>query len=141
MGDEIDFKYYYRHPRSYVRRGIFSIGEPSPTIRGVNRPMPKGYKLHPNDPCPSLEGIRPLTTRERSRIQTFPADFLFTGSKTGQEQMIGNAVPVNLALFAGSAIQEYLMHKENLPVGMASQATTAHRRYTIREQAQLQLFE
>lgn len=111
MGDEINIKYYYRHPRSYVRRGIFSVDEPSPTIRGVNRPMPKGYELHHNDPCQSLDGIRPLTTKERSRIQTFPADFVFTGSKTDQEQMIGNAVPVNLARFVGAAIQEYLSIK------------------------------
>lgn len=108
MGNEIDFTFYYRHPRSYVRRGVFSVNEPSPTIRGVNRPMPKGYQLHPNDPCLSLDGIRPLTTQERSRIQTFPTDFIFKGSKTDQEQMIGNAVPVNLARFVGTAIQEYI---------------------------------
>jgi len=111
MGSELDFKYYYRHPRSYVRRGIFSVDEPSPTIRGVNRPKPKGYQLHPNDPCQSLDGIRQLTTQERSRIQTFPKDFVFLGSKTDQEQMIGNAVPVNLARFVGMAIQEYIAKK------------------------------
>jgi len=43
----------------------------------------------------------------RSRIQTFPASFAFSGSKTDQEQMIGNAVPVNLARFVGAAIREY----------------------------------
>ena len=61
FGDKLPIKYYYRHPRSYVRRGIFSTSEPSATIRGVNRPMPNGYKLHPGDPVDSLEGIRPLT--------------------------------------------------------------------------------
>lgn len=116
MGSELDFKYYYRHPRSYVRRGIFSIDEPSPTIRGVNRPMPGGYHLHANDPCSSLEGIRCLTTRERSRIQTFPKDFVFLGTKTDQEQMIGNAVPVNLARFVGNAIDEYAALKEGIPM-------------------------
>ena len=43
LGDKIDIQYYYRHPRSYVRRGIFSVNEPSPTIRGVKRPLPQGY--------------------------------------------------------------------------------------------------
>lgn len=104
FGESLDIKFYYRHPRSYVRRGIFSVNEPSPTIRGVNRPMPKGYKLHDNDPTTSLEGIRPLTTHERSMIQTFPNDFFFFGSKTDQEQMIGNAVPVNLGKYIGEAI-------------------------------------
>lgn len=107
FGDKLPIKYYYRHPRSYVRRGIFSTDEPSATIRGVNRPMPKGYKLHPGDPVDSLEGIRPLTSRERSMIQTFPEDFSFEGTKTNIEQMIGNAVPVNLGTFVADAIFRY----------------------------------
>lgn len=113
FGDDIDFQYYYRHPRSYVRRGIFSVDEPSPTIRGVNRPMPKGYSLHPGDPVRSLDGIRALTTMERAMIQTFPKDFIFFGNKTEQEQMIGNAVPVNLGKFIGETIQEYIDFNEN----------------------------
>lgn len=108
FGDSLGFEFYYRHPRSYARRGIFSIHEPSPTIRGVNRPIPKGYPIHPNDPVKSLENIRPLTTEERWQIQTFPEDFEFLGSKTEKEQMIGNAVPVNLAGFVGNAINEHL---------------------------------
>lgn len=107
FGDKLPIKYYYRHPRSYVRRGIFSTSEPSATIRGVNRPMPKGYKLHPGDPVDSLDGIRPLTSRERSMIQTFPEDFSFEGTKTNIEQMIGNAVPVNLGTFVADAIFRY----------------------------------
>lgn len=108
FGDSLGVEYYYRHPRSYVRRGIFSIDEPSPTVRGVNRPMPDGYQIHPNDPVKSKEGIRPLTTIERSYIQTFPRDFKFVGNKTDLEQMIGNAVPVNLANFVASAINKYI---------------------------------
>ncbi len=107
FGDKIDFEYYYRHPRSYARRGIFSVNEPSPTIRGVNRPIPSGYLLHPNDPVSSLEGIRPLTTRERSMIQTFPSTYEFIGSKSEIEQMIGNAVPVNLGTFVANAIRDF----------------------------------
>lgn len=108
FGNQIDIQYYYRHPRSYARRGVFSVDEPSPTIRGVNRPMPAGYKLHPTDPVTSLEGIRPLSTLERSMIQTFPKNFKFIGTKTGMEQMIGNAVPVNLAKFVGDSIMAYI---------------------------------
>lgn len=108
FGDELDIKYYYRHPRSYKRRGIFSVDEPSPTIRGVNRPLPVGYPIHPGDPVRSVEGIRPLTTEERSRIQTFPKGFRFLGSKTDREQMIGNAVPVNLGQFIGECVNSYV---------------------------------
>ena len=107
FGNKLDIKYYYRHPRSYARRGIFSTAEPSATIRGVNRPMPQGYQLHPGDPVDSLEGIRPLTSHERSMIQTFPEDFDFKGTKTNVEQMIGNAVPVNLGYYVADAILRY----------------------------------
>ena len=40
MGDEIDTPFYYRHPRNYTRRGVYSLDEPSATIRGCNRPIP-----------------------------------------------------------------------------------------------------
>lgn len=56
----------------------------------------------------SIEGVRPLTTIERSYIQTFPKTFRFYGNKTELEQMIGNAVPVNLGYYVANAIKEYL---------------------------------
>lgn len=108
LGDSLGIDFYYRHPRSYARRGIFSIDEPSPTIRGVNRPMPEGYVIHSNDPVKSKEGIRPLTTTERSYIQTFPKDFKFSGNKTEVEQMIGNAVPVKLAEYVARSVRQYI---------------------------------
>ena len=109
LGDSLGVNYYYRHPRNYNRRGIFSVDEPSPTVRGVNRPVPKGYKVNTCDPeGVNLEGIRPLTTIERSYLQTFPESFKFTGTKTDLEQMIGNAVPVNLGRFIAEGIIEYL---------------------------------
>lgn len=111
MGKELDIEYYYRHPRSYQRRAIFSIYEPSPTIRGVNRPVPKTYRQHPGDACHLNEKLRPLTTRERSYIQTFPKDFIFAGTKSNLEQMIGNAVPVNLARYVGQCILNYELKK------------------------------
>lgn len=111
FGDRLGIGAYYRHPRSYARRGIFSMDEPSPTIRGVNRPMPSGYSLHHNDPVNSLDGIRPLTTLERAEVQTFPHDYFWVGNKTNIEQMIGNAVPVKLAEYVGNAIQQYIAEK------------------------------
>ncbi len=108
LGNQLGLEVYYRHPRNYNRRGVFTIDEPSPTVRGVNRPVPKGYKLHSCDPQNiDLAQIRPLTTLERSYLQTFPSSFQFAGTKTNLEQMIGNAVPVNLGTFIAKAIQEY----------------------------------
>lgn len=117
LGDDLELEYYYRHPRNYNRRGIFSIDEPSPTVRGVNRPIPKGYNLNSCDPeGVDLKKIRPLTTIERSYIQTFPKNFLFSGTKTDLEQMIGNAVPVNLATFIAKAILEFEENSYALPI-------------------------
>ena len=109
LGESLDLEFYYRHPRNYSRRGIFSIDEPSPTVRGVNRPVPSGYSKHTGDPERSiLEKVRPLTTIERSYLQTFPKSFKFKGAKTNLEQMIGNAVPVKLAEFIATGIMEYV---------------------------------
>ena len=108
MGNKLGIEYYYRHPRSYKRRGIFSIDEPSPTIRGVNRPIPTTYQKHPGDVVPLSSNVRPLTTQERSYIQTFPDNFIWEGSKTNLEQMIGNAVPVKLAEYVANAILDYV---------------------------------
>ncbi|MFN3997424.1 DNA cytosine methyltransferase [Algoriphagus sp.] len=102
-----EIEYYYRHPRNYNRRGIFSIDEPSPTIRGVNRPVPAGYPGHPNDPVIAA-GVRELSTLERALVQTFPKSFIFPSeSKTINEQLIGNAVPVKLAEYVAKAVMNY----------------------------------
>lgn len=111
FGNKLGFEYYYRHPRNYNRRGIFSIDEPAPTMRGVNRPIPKGYPGHPNDACPLSKHVRALTTEERALVQTFPTDFVWHGSKTDKEQMIGNAVPVKLAEFVAAALQRFISKK------------------------------
>lgn len=117
FGDELGLEAYYRHPRSYARRGVFSVDEPSPTIRGVNRPIPPGYKSHPGDVVDSTKGIRPLSTQERARIQTFPADFKFVGPASTVEQMLGNAVPVGLATYVGQCIVAYAnTHQQTNPV-------------------------
>ena len=110
FGDALPIEYYYRHPRTYARRGIFTVDEPSPTIRGVNRPVPQGYAKHTGDPPGAeLDAIRPLTTQERAQIQTFPPTFRFDVAKTHAEQMIGNAVPVALAAFVASGIHAQLV--------------------------------
>lgn len=107
FGDSLGTEYYFRVPRSYNRRGVFSIYEPCQTIRGVDRPIPSGYKGHPADPVEIGPKVRVLTVLERSYVQTFPKDFVFEGNKTNLNQMIGNAVPVKLAEYVASAIMEY----------------------------------
>jgi DNA (cytosine-5)-methyltransferase 1 len=63
---------------------------PSVTIRTEFYKPEKGRYLHP-------EQHRPITHREAARIQTFPDDFLFSGTKIQIAKQIGNAVPPILA--------------------------------------------
>lgn len=104
FGPEFPLDFYYAHPRSYQRRAIFSVDEPSATIRRVNRPIPPNYTLHPADKAPVTSNLRPLTTEERSRVQTFPANFKFVGTVSQREQQIGNAVPVALAQYVAQTV-------------------------------------
>ena len=110
FGKSLGFEYYFRVPRSYQRRGIFSIYEPAMTVRGVDRPVPRGYPGHPGDPIELNDQIRTLTVHERAWIQTFPKTFKLEGSKTNLNQMIGNAVPVNLAMYVAKHLLEFMEH-------------------------------
>ena len=112
LGDELGTEYYFRVPTNYSRRGVYSIYEPAMTVRGIDRPIPKGYKKHPQDPVEIGPLVRALTVKERSYLQTFPESFSFEGAKTDVELAIGNAVPVNLAKFLGNCIAEYVAMQE-----------------------------
>ena len=82
------------------------------TVRGVDRPVPKGYKGHPADSAPLTPDIRTLTYQERSWVQTFPKDFVWEGTKTNLNQIIGNAVPVKLAEYIANCIKKYIEENE-----------------------------
>ena len=63
---------------------------------------------------------RALTNRERARIQTFPDDFVFSGSKESVRKQIGMAVPPHVAKIVAVAIlktlagESYISVPENL---------------------------
>ena len=50
------------------------------------------------------EEPRALTNRERARLQTFPDDYVFEGSKESVRKQIGMAVPCNGAKIIFEAI-------------------------------------
>lgn len=73
------------------------IDEPSKTIKAGDHGVPGGENMI------RFENgeVRYLTILEAKRIQTFPDDYLITGSWTEGMRQLGNAVPVKLANLIG----------------------------------------
>ena len=52
------------------------------------------------------------TIRENARLQSFPDDFVFLGTKTQQNRQVGNAVPPLLGYHLGIALKKYICDGE-----------------------------
>jgi len=73
---------------------------PSTTItRNLSTPS-SSRCIHPKAP-------RPLTTREGARIQCFPDDYFFYGSRSDRNLQIGNAVPTFLSEAIKNSVKEH----------------------------------
>lgn len=69
-------------------------------------PGHNAFPLHPTE-------NRSLTVREAARIQTFPDDVIFCGSRQNQCIQVGNAVPVVLATVLANHIKKTLLNGTN----------------------------
>ena len=78
--------------------------KPSVTIRTEFFKPEKGRYLHPVQ-------HRPITHREAARLQSFPDDFKFLGSKIEIAKQIGNAVPPLLAARIADCVYTLLISK------------------------------
>jgi DNA (cytosine-5)-methyltransferase 1 len=78
------------------------LDEPSKALKAGDHGVPGGENMisWPDGTC------RYYTIRESARVQTFPDDYLFSGSWTEAMRQIGNAVPVNLAAAVGESIMK-----------------------------------
>jgi DNA (cytosine-5)-methyltransferase 1 len=87
--------------------GRMRHGAPSVTIRTEFFKPEKGRYLHPTE-------NRPITHFEAAKLQGFPDDFRWCGSKTDIAKQIGNAVPVPLGRKIAESIYAYLRGEKAL---------------------------
>lgn len=77
---------------------------PSTTItRNLSTPS-SSRCIHPKAP-------RPLTTREGARIQCFPDNYVFFGSRSDKNLQIGNAVPTFLSSALKDSIKKHFLEE------------------------------
>lgn len=100
-----------------------SIADIMPYSRRNDIFKDKYYKLDENQICKTITShmrfdcnmyihpweARGLSPREAARIQTFPDDYVITGSLSSWYAQVGNAVPVKLAKVIGDAIMKFLL--------------------------------
>lgn len=78
---------------------------PSTTItRNLSTPS-SSRCIHPKAP-------RPLTTREGARIQCFPDNYVFYGSRSDKNLQIGNAVPTFLSSVLKESIKKHFLESK-----------------------------
>ena len=94
----LDEKINSVHSGSY---GRLSWNEPSATITTRFDTPAGGRFIHP-------EEDRTISPREAARLQSFPDDFVFYGTRREISRQIGNAVPPKISYFLARFIKKIL---------------------------------
>lgn len=119
--NERDIEIYRRLPQG-ANSLHESIADIMPYSRRNDIFKDKYFKLDENQICKTITShmrfdcnmyihpweARGLSPREAARIQTFPDDYVITGSLSSWYAQVGNAVPVKLAKAIGDAIIKFL---------------------------------
>ena len=97
----------HKNKETFLNR--FSVVDPNGCCHTVvaHIAMDGHYYIYPT-PNPTMDNVRSITVREAARLQSFPDDYFFEGSRTSALMQIGNAVPVILAQKIAEAIIEKL---------------------------------
>lgn len=119
--NERDIEIYRRLPQG-ANSLHESIADIMPYSRRNNIFKDKYFKLDETQICKTITShmkfdcnmyihpweSRGLSPREAARIQTFPDDYIITGSQNSWYAQVGNAVPVKLAKAIGDGIMKFL---------------------------------
>ena len=119
-GNRFDIPYHLLAPCWRTHRtgsgdvmGRLFWDKPSVTIRTEFYKPEKGRYLHPTED-------RPITHLEAARLQGFPDDYMWFGSKHSIARQIGNAVPLDLGEALGCHILSALSSSSDLGEEMAA---------------------
>jgi len=84
------------------------LDEPSKALKAGDHGVPGGENMIvlPDGTC------RYYTVRGSARVQTFPDDYVFSGSWTEAMRQVGNAVPVRLAAAVGESVKRQVVRGE-----------------------------
>lgn len=97
----------HKNTSSFLNR--FNVVDPNGCSHTVvaHIAMDGHYYIYPTD-NPTIENARSISVREAARLQSFPDDYFFEGSRTSAFMQIGNAVPVMMAYHIAEALKKQL---------------------------------
>ena len=96
-GSRSDFKNNKLKNFSHIYKRLHRLKPSTTMVPGHN-----AFPLHPTED-------RSLTVREAARIQTFPDDIIFEGTRQEQCILVGNAVPVELSKIFASHFKNQIL--------------------------------
>jgi DNA (cytosine-5)-methyltransferase 1 len=97
-------QYFQPGAKSYPGHTGSPIDEPSKALKAGAHGVPGGENM-----LVQRNGdVRYFTVRESARIQTFPDNFIFSGSWSESMRQLGNAVPVSLAQAVAESVAKHL---------------------------------
>lgn len=80
-----------------------------------NRPsttITRNFSTPSSSRCIHPKAPRPLTTREGARIQCFPDNYIFYGSRSDKNLQIGNAVPTFVSVAIKNSILQHILEEK-----------------------------
>ena len=97
----------HKNTSSFLNR--FNVVDPHGCCHTVvaHIAMDGHYYIYPSKK-PTIENARSISVREAARLQSFPDDYFFEGSRTSAYRQIGNAVPVMMSYHIAEALRSQL---------------------------------